>query len=73
MKLVDASLQKRVDDDHLVETMETLTKAVDECKDKESEGFQQILDYLDNAMEMNEKVGKRVLSDVVFGERRHLV
>ena len=68
MKLVDASLQDRVDDDHLVETMETLTKAVDECKDKESEDFQQILDYLDNSMEMNEKVRKRVFSDVVFGE-----
>ena len=59
MKLIDANLQDLVDDDHLVETGDTLTKAIDEYKDKESEGFQQILDYLDNAMEMNEKVGKR--------------
>ena len=61
--LVEADLANKLDDDHITETVDTLTNALDKSK-MESEEMESILNYIMMATEMNKQVVLRDLSDV---------
>ena len=54
--MVDSKLCNQLDDDHLLSTVETLTKSIEECENKEDKEVSMIVDYLDHAMEASDHV-----------------
>ena len=60
---MEADLANKLDDDHITETVDTLTNALDKSK-MESEEMESILNYIMMATEMNKQVVLRDLSDV---------
>ena len=56
LQMVDSKLCNQLDDDHLLSTVETLTKSIEECEHKEDKEVSMIVDYLDHAMEASDHV-----------------
>ena len=56
LQMVDSKLCNQLDDDHLLSTVETLTKSIEECENKEDKEVSMIVDYLDHAMEASDHV-----------------
>ena len=56
LHMVDSKLCDQLDDDHLLSTVETLTKSIEECANKEDKEVSIIVDFLDHAMEASDHV-----------------
>lgn len=56
LHLVDSALCEQLDDDHLLSTVETLTKSIEDCENREDKEIAMIVDCLDHAMEASDHV-----------------